>query len=267
VGPDVETEVVQARVKARIQRILQYITFKNQKATTLQEAEVIPTDEEKATVPEITQLAISGNMSPVQDDTITTVTSPHDTSKPMVPLDAAEAAIPASERASSAGPSNRRWLYCLHLLLSFIRGLFNPISIAVFTALPISLVPTLKALFIPVDGVHIPAAPDGQPPLAFIQDIATFIGAASIPIGLICLGSSLARLNVPLSQWRTLPVGAIMALAIGKMIISPILGVLISHGLANVGVIFKDDKVLLFICMSVFFTTLHHYIHLAQSVS
>jgi predicted permease len=110
-------------------------------------------------------------------------------------------------------------------------------------------VPQLKALFIEVPGVHMPSAPDGQPPLAFIQDIATFIGAASIPIGLICLGSSLARLNVPLGQWRSLPIGASLSFAIGKLLIMPVLGVLICRGLVNAGVLFRDDKVLIFTSM------------------
>jgi hypothetical protein len=252
VGPDVEIEVLQVKARARRQRIFRCITFRSRKSTISQETEIAPTDEEKVTVPEITQPIISNNISPVQEDTITTIASPHDSIKPSAtPLDAVEVDLPASERAPSVGPP---WLYYVRLssgvCLSIIRGLFNPISVAMFIALPISLVPTLKALFIPVEGVHMPSAPDGQPPLAFIQDTATFIGAASIPIGLICLGSSLARLNVPLTQWRTLPVGAIMGLAVGKMIIAPIFGVLISHGLANAGVIFKDDKVLLFVCMS-----------------
>ncbi|KAF9443726.1 hypothetical protein P691DRAFT_678926, partial [Macrolepiota fuliginosa MF-IS2] len=131
----------------------------------------------------------------------------------------------------------------------FVKGLFNPISITIYIALPISLIPQLKALFVEVPGVHIPPAPDGQPPLAFIQDFATFIGAASVPLGLICLGSSLARLNVPINQWRNLPIGAISWLAIAKMIIMPVLGVLICQGLVRAGVLFRDDKVLIFICI------------------
>ncbi|EKM77471.1 hypothetical protein AGABI1DRAFT_108004 [Agaricus bisporus var. burnettii JB137-S8] len=255
VGPDVEAEVVQAKIKARRQRVIQHLVFRKHKPTTQQGTEVAPTDEEKAAPPEISEQVASNNHFSVQDDTITTITSPHDTIKPkLTTLDEVGDALPACERAPSVQLLTRtRWRHHIRIAfkscLPFIRGLFNPVSIAIYLALPISLVPTLKALFIPVEGVHIPAAPDGQPPLAFIQDTATFIGAASIPIGLICLGSSLARLNVPFAQWRSLPVGAIMALAIGKMIIAPVLGVLISHGLVNAGVIFKDDKVLLFICM------------------
>ena len=95
-----------------------------------------------------------------------------------------------------------------------------------------------------------PTAPDGQPPLAFLLDAANFVGAASVPLGLICLGSSLARLNWPKKgEWAKLPIGAIGWIAMSKMVIIPILGVLICEGLTNVGLISRDDKVLRFVCM------------------
>ena len=52
-----------------------------------------------------------------------------------------------------------------------------------------------QALFLPTSDTFQPrfrpVAPDGQPPLAFVLDMANFVGAASIPIGLIGLGSTL----------------------------------------------------------------------------
>ena len=76
-----------------------------------------------------------------------------------------------------------------------------------------------------------------------------FIGNASVPVGLICLGSALARLNVPRSQWKYLPWGAISWPAIGKMIVMPILGILITQGLVHAGVIGEEQRVLRFVCM------------------
>ncbi|KAJ7438095.1 auxin efflux carrier transmembrane protein [Mycena galericulata] len=137
---------------------------------------------------------------------------------------------------------------------SFCRNLFIPGSISILISFVIALIPELKALFVEVNGTHIPSAPDGDPPLAFVIDAATFIGAASVPMGLICLGSALARLQIPRGAWRTLPSGAILGLAICKMLISPVLGVLICKGLVNVNVISKDDKVLQFVC--IFFSCL-----------
>ena len=133
---------------------------------------------------------------------------------------------------------------------NFFKNLLNPPSIAIFISFPIALVPQLKALFTQVPGTYIPSAPDGQPPLAFILDATTFMGAASVPLGLICLGSALARLQLPKKgEWRTLPLGAIGSLAMCRLLVMPVLGVLICEGLTNIGVISKDDKVLRFVCM------------------
>ncbi|EJD04584.1 auxin efflux carrier [Fomitiporia mediterranea MF3/22] len=125
----------------------------------------------------------------------------------------------------------------------------SPQAITIFTALIIALVPPLKALFTPIDNSPIPNAPDGQPPLAFILDTASFIGAASVPMGLVCLGSALARLRVPRSQWGSLPLGAIFSLAVGKMVLMPVIGVLMVQGLTFAGIISAEDKVLRFVCI------------------
>ena len=138
------------------------------------------------------------------------------------------------------------------LIIEFLRALCSPASVAIIFSFPIALIPQLKALFVEVPGTYMPSAPDGQPPLAFFLDATSFVGAASVPLGLICLGSSLARLNMPRrGEWKALPLGAITCIAIGKMILMPVLGVLICQGLTNAGLISKDDKVLRFVCMFV----------------
>lgn len=86
-------------------------------------------------------------------------------------------------------------------------------------SLVVALVPSLKALFItPPAGsnIHIGAAPDGLPPLNIILDTATFIGNGCVPLGLTCLGSALARLEVsqPISR---APIGAITAFSVLKV--------------------------------------------------
>lgn len=134
---------------------------------------------------------------------------------------------------------------------NFLIQLSTPPSMSIIVSFVISLINPIKALFVEVPKFHIASAPDGQPPLAFIMDTATFVGAASVPLGLICLGSALARLKVPTSvgAWKALPVGAISSFAVAKIVLSPVLGVLICQGLTNAGVIDKDDKVLRFVCM------------------
>ncbi|KNZ72039.1 Protein ECM3 [Termitomyces sp. J132] len=151
----------------------------------------------------------------------------------------------------------------LRLLRTFASTILTPASITILLSFPIALIPPLKGLFTPLPASnststfinpHLHPAPDGLPPLSIILDTTTFIGAASIPLGLICLGSALARLKIPRSQWGTLPIGAIASLAIGKMVITPILGVGIVEGLVKGGIISEDDKLLRFVC--IFFSCL-----------
>jgi hypothetical protein len=96
------------------------------------------------------------------------------------------------------------------IILNTLRLLISPISIALFIALPIALITPLKALFTPVSGwtgTKIPNGPDGKPPLKFLLDTAGFIGAVTIPVSLMLLGVSFARLKVP-KQWSKLPIAA-----------------------------------------------------------
>ncbi|KAG5646033.1 hypothetical protein DXG03_004635 [Asterophora parasitica] len=166
---------------------------------------------------------------------------------------------PSTDTSSTtqSGFSMRR-LADPRVLRTFLSSLLSPPSIGILVSFPIALIPPLKGLFVPLppssstskfSNPHIPPAPDGLPPLSIILDTATFIGAAAVPLGLICLGAALARLNVARDQWRTLPTGAIGMLAVGKIIVAPILGVGIVTGLVNSGVISKEDKVLQFVCM------------------
>ncbi|KAN0082936.1 hypothetical protein V8E55_008731 [Tylopilus felleus] len=54
--------------------------------------------------------------------------------------------------------------------------------------------------------IYFMTAPDGQPPLAIVLNTTTFIGGASVPLGLIILGSALARMEIPGGR---LPLGAV----------------------------------------------------------
>jgi predicted permease len=135
----------------------------------------------------------------------------------------------------------------------FLKQLLKPCTVVIILSFVVSLVDPLKALFIPPSSnfqPHFqPTAPDGQPPLAFIFDTATFIGGACIPLGLICLGSALTCLS--LRSREPFPKGAIASLALGKMVVIPIIGVAITRAFAHVGFVHRDDKVLQFVCMCV----------------
>ena len=136
--------------------------------------------------------------------------------------------------------------------LSLLHTLIMPCSASIILGFVISIVPVLKALFVPdVLGVNMPSAPDGQPPLAFLLDTMTFVGNASVPLGLIILGSALARLKVPGGRLRSLPLGAIGALTFGRLVVMPVFGVLITQGLTQAGLLNAEDNVLRFVCMYV----------------
>jgi hypothetical protein len=137
-------------------------------------------------------------------------------------------------------------------LCRFLRAFLTPATATILLAFPISLVRPLKGLFVPLDNSPIPNAPDGYPPLYFIYDTTNFLGAASVPLGLVCLGAALAKLKLP-SNIRQFPLGAISGLAIGKLIISPILGVIIVNLFVKTGFIHEDDKVLRFVATFVYF--------------
>ncbi|KIK97919.1 hypothetical protein PAXRUDRAFT_135342 [Paxillus rubicundulus Ve08.2h10] len=157
--------------------------------------------------------------------------------------------IEAQDVGAPSQPLPRRFIY---LCRDFVRGLLYPCSLATVISFIMAVIPPIKALFVTgVPGTNIPQAPDGKPPLAFIMDTASFIGAASVPMGLITLGSALARLHVPWTQLRSLPIGAIASLAAGRLIVTPIFGILICQGLTQVGLLDAGNKVLRFVCFFV----------------
>jgi len=159
-----------------------------------------------------------------------------------------------SEPRVSTPPPPKRWFHgpVWNYLKQAYKSFMTPASITIVVSLIIALVPKLKALFTPVEGTYMPTAPDGKPPLDFILDLAEFAGAASVPLALVCLGSALARMKLPplkpIRAWKKLPLGSIASLAIGKMVMFPVLGILITKGLVQGGLIGKDDKVLQFVC-------------------
>ncbi|KAG1816976.1 auxin efflux carrier [Suillus variegatus] len=132
----------------------------------------------------------------------------------------------------------------------FLRSTMNPPSFSIILSFTIAIIPPLKALFVTgVPDTHIPSVPDGQPPLALIMKTFTFIGNASIPMGLIILGSALARLSIPRNQWSSLPLCAIGSVAIGRLVVMPVLGTLICQQFTCIRLIDPSNNVLRFVCL------------------
>ncbi|KAF7368689.1 Auxin efflux carrier transmembrane protein [Mycena venus] len=280
VGPDVEPEEVQEAARRRRRLIIvEWPTrlvglWRSRNTPPLEEA--ITPEHEKPQRPRVASKHVSfdqhipdnGSVGAISSSTPpegwhSRLASPAPTATAVDPADVSNAAddrpatpiLPTVDpHAAARSPwiARRKAIYAN--IRPFLRNLFMPGSVAILVSFVIALVPQLKALFVEVDGTHIHSAPDGDPPLAFFIDAASFIGAASVPMGLICLGSALARLSIPRGAWGSLPSGAILGLAVGKMLISPVLGVLICKGLINVNVISREDKVLQFVC--IFFSCL-----------
>ncbi|KAH6904625.1 membrane protein [Coprinopsis sp. MPI-PUGE-AT-0042] len=256
-GPDVEPEEVQEKVRQRRKKLLGWAHITRSKSRRDEESgekreDDAPSHDNDATLVASSRLrrtsvqdhtciapkpSIPSDLGPLSrqqtmDDTVVVV----DTSK-TPPSDVCDEKVlhERQQRPSSSLQSLSKLKRFLSHVRKFVAGVLSPPSISILIALPISLIPQLKALFVVVQGVDMPSAPDGQPPLAFIMDAAAFIGAASVPLGLICLG--------------TLPVGAISSLAVAKLLVMPVIGVLINQGLVYGGIIPREDKVLRLVCI------------------
>ena len=151
-------------------------------------------------------------------------------------------------------PTDSRFTCCNHLvsrLLHVLKELLRPTPIVIVFAIVIALIDPLKALFLPPSSSFNPrfrpVGPDGRPPLAFVLDTASFVGASCVPIGLICLGSALSCLRV--RSGEPFPRGAIASLALAKMVVTPLIGIGITRWFAHAGFVNRDDKVLQFVCM------------------
>ncbi|KAJ6494033.1 auxin efflux carrier transmembrane protein, partial [Mycena vitilis] len=254
-GPDFEPETLRATVRKRRraifsilpQKITRLLSSKASAAPPVAEVDeragnlpVIVIDEEGATQlkPEI-HPTLMPMTAPSSDSHLESVTSKEGGSSELIPE--------LSSRPVSPPPSKGRRMWVR--FSSFVVEVCAPASLSIIISFPIALIHPLKSLFVEVPSPHIPSAPDGKPPLSFLFDTATFIGAASVPLGLVCLGSALARLEVPRGRWNHLPVGAILSMALGRMLLMPLLGVLVVKGLTNGGLISSQDKVLQFVCI------------------
>lgn len=174
--------------------------------------------------------------------------------------------LPVHARPSPATrfSSNPRFKRFLQNLL-FI---FAPINLVIGVSLCIALVQPLKALFIDVSAEGGPSwkGPDGRPPLAFLIDTgllashrcqhskpillltAAFLGAITIPLSLVLLGASFARMKIPRPISR-LPIAAIISVCITKLVLLPIIGVFIVQAMVKGGLIPPQNRVQIFVAM------------------
>lgn len=151
--------------------------------------------------------------------------------------------LPSSSR--SHHPS--AYVRVLHSITTFLGSLVSPPTVALLSALVIALVPTLKSLFVyTTESSFHPTAPDGDPPLAIIYQTASFVGAASVPLGLTVLGASMAKMEIPRPISR-LPLAGIAAMAFVKVALLPVIGFFFVEGLVkHTGMVAANNAVLRF---------------------
>ncbi|GAV55302.1 hypothetical protein ZYGR_0AS06260 [Zygosaccharomyces rouxii] len=109
-----------------------------------------------------------------------------------------------------------RWL--TYFLINFIR----PASLGASLGIIVAMIPWVKALFVHTN-VHVHNAPDGEPVLNFFMDFTSYIGNACVPLGLLLLGGTLARLQI-----KKLPPGILriaVAMTVFRLMVIPIIGV------------------------------------------
>ena len=174
--------------------------------------------------------------------------------------------VPSTQRTLETVPST-----LTQRIIQLTLSMFTPITSALYISLPIALIRPLKALFVQVpqssgNMTVIWPAPDGRPPLAFIIDTgrasgnlvqriklttlfsAQWMGNLAVPLALIVLGASFARMSVPRPLSR-LPISAMLACAAAKMMILPVVGVCIVRAMVKSGWISREAKVEQFVAM------------------
>lgn len=160
-----------------------------------------------------------------------------------VPSIASEAAIDMSKPEPEGKPDESRLRKVGRLVLDTLRNFKTPNSLSLIVSVIIAMAPPLKALFVK-SKFYIPNAPDQQPPLSFVMDLTGYVGAASVPLGLLLLGTTIARLQVKSiipGFWKT-----VVAITACRLILMPIFGVGLTTGLRNAGW-FAGDRLIQFV--------------------
>ncbi|KAH9920864.1 membrane transport protein-domain-containing protein [Epithele typhae] len=130
-----------------------------------------------------------------------------------------------------------------------LEPLLKPVTVALAVSLPVALITPLKrSSSTPPRGGPAWFGPDGRPPLAFVMDTAQFIDTLAVPITLILLGASFARLSFPRPLSR-LPIAAMVLCALAKMALLPVIGVVMVQAMVRGGLIPVEARAERFVAM------------------
>ncbi|GMM35312.1 putative ATPase [Saccharomycopsis crataegensis] len=138
--------------------------------------------------------------------------------------------------------------YNLHFLVFILQNFLRPCSVVLMISLAVALIPWLKALFTVTPRVpNMPNAPDELPPLSFIMDYTAYVGQASVPLGLLMLGTTLFRLDLSGLNPKFLISAA--CLVVLKLCVVPIVGVSWASKLRELGWL-NDSMIFFVICIT-----------------
>lgn len=134
--------------------------------------------------------------------------------------------------------------YHLHYLVFFLQNFKKPNSVSLVISIIIALIPWVKALFVNTGTVTVSNAPDNEPALSFILMYAEYLGYPCVPLGLLLIGSVLARLefsDIPKGFWKSAVCHTLFRLAI-----LPIIGAALITRFKNVR--WLTDPMAMFVC-------------------
>ncbi|CDK24366.1 unnamed protein product [Kuraishia capsulata CBS 1993] len=141
--------------------------------------------------------------------------------------------------------SSRVWHVVKQTLKMIGLSCLKPISIVMVVSVCFSMIPWVRALFVHNTQASVPDAPDSEPPLSFIMDFTSYVGAAQVPLGLLLLGGTISRLQIKGIDKRAFRIP--LALVFMRLILFPVIGSLLNHRFKKIG-LFYDDKILEFVC-------------------
>lgn len=127
------------------------------------------------------------------------------------------------------------WLY--YILINFKR----PCSVATVLGLLCALVPWLRILFVKQSGFHIHQGPDNAPVLSVFMDFTLYISQASVPIALLLLGGTIAKIDLNKLDYKFLK--AAVVLNIYRLCVMPIIGIAFVNRLVTIGWLDKGDAI------------------------
>ncbi|CCF59613.1 hypothetical protein KAFR_0H02040 [Kazachstania africana CBS 2517] len=113
----------------------------------------------------------------------------------------------------------------------FLLNFISPKALGCLLGIIVALIPWLQAVF-STSYVHVHQAPDGEAVLNFVMDTAEYLGQASVPMGLLLLGGSLARLEVHRMSKGYLTSAVLFTIL--ELVLGPIIGVLWTNRLYKI---------------------------------